>query len=155
MSEMEGFVPFGQPIFQAATAPLTARGESYAPEGLRVFPTGAVRDGRRGKGRFDLLLLGFARAMRRVAFHCEEGAIKYCDRNWERGQPLSAYLDSAARHMTMWSQGEVDEDHLVALAWNALAALETRERIDAGLLPPELDDLKLSEASGISSISTD
>ena len=46
------------------------------------FSTGSVRDTRKGKGRFDLLP---PKAIRRLAVHFESGAIKYGDRNWEKG----------------------------------------------------------------------
>lgn len=116
---------------------------------IRVHTTGAVRDKRGGKGRYDLLILGFANALRAVAHHCEEGAEHYGERNWEHGQPLSWFLDSGARHMMQWAAGEIDEDHLRAWVWNALAALETRERIERGELPEALNDLALSGAPGL------
>ncbi|HUS51203.1 MAG TPA: dATP/dGTP diphosphohydrolase domain-containing protein, partial [Candidatus Paceibacterota bacterium] len=59
------------------------------------FDTGSRRDTRDGKGRYDLLPV---RAIKRLAKHYENGAKKYGDRNWEKGQPLSRYLDSALRH---------------------------------------------------------
>ncbi len=104
----------------------------------RQFSTGAVRDSRIGKGRYDLFP---PRAMRAVACRYEGGADKYGDRNWEKGQPLSVYLDSALRHSYSVLEGKTDEDHGAAAAWNWLAYLETRARIADGLLPAELDDL--------------
>ncbi|MCI0655532.1 MAG: DUF5664 domain-containing protein, partial [Acidobacteria bacterium] len=77
------------------------------------------------------------------AEHLERGALKYAARNWEGGQPLSWFLDSGGRHVVEWAQQEAGEDSLTAAAWNLLAALETRERIKAGLLPEALDDLPL------------
>ncbi|MHA1304710.1 MAG: dATP/dGTP diphosphohydrolase domain-containing protein, partial [Candidatus Heimdallarchaeaceae archaeon] len=59
------------------------------------FDSGAVRDIQQGKGRFDLLP---ATAIKMVADVFERGAIKYGDRNWEKGIPLSRYIDSALRH---------------------------------------------------------
>lgn len=102
------------------------------------FPTGSVRDTRAGKGRYDLLP---TRALRRVARHFEAGAAKYGDRNWEKGQPISRYLDSALRHTFNHLEGQRDEDHLAAAAWNILAAIETGERVQAGLLKQSLNDL--------------
>lgn len=102
------------------------------------FPTGSVRDTRAGKGRYDLLP---TRALRRVARHFEAGAAKYGDRNWEKGQPISRYLDSALRHTFNHLEGKQDEDHLAAAAWNILAAIETGERVQAGLLKQSLNDL--------------
>lgn len=102
------------------------------------FATGSVRDSRIGKGRFDLLP---PRALREVAIRFEEGATAYGPRNWERGQPLSRYLDSALRHSMAVMEGKSDENHAAAAAWNWLCFIETRARILAGSLPGTLDDL--------------
>jgi len=102
------------------------------------FDTGSVRDTNIGKGRFDLIA---PYAMLRLAEHYENGALKYGDRNWELGQPLSRYLDSAMRHLTKVLMGLEDEDHLCAAAWNLLAVIETQKRIELGIVPEELDDL--------------
>jgi len=102
------------------------------------FPTGSVRDTREGKGRYDLLP---TYAISRLAKHFENGAKKYGDRNWEKGQNLSRYLDSALRHIFKYLGGSRDEDHLAASAWNVMAFIETQERIEAGVLPPELNDM--------------
>jgi hypothetical protein len=107
----------------------------------RVFSTGSRRDSREGKGRFDLLVKDCPRALTLLAKHFEGGAAKYGDGNWTKGQPLSAYLDSGTRHAVMAAQGLTNEDHLVAWAWNAIAALETRERIAEGVLPETLADV--------------
>lgn len=102
------------------------------------FNTGSVRDTRDGKGRFDLITpIG----LKRLAVHYENGARKYGDRNWEKGQPVSRYLDSAIRHLYAYLAGARDEDHLAAVAWNALAAIHTEQRVRDGALPKELDDL--------------
>jgi len=131
----------------AAHVPNVSAREFLGQGAIRMGTTGAVRDARQGKGRFDLLFLGFAIALRRLAEHCEAGAIKYSDRNWEYGQPLSWFLDSGTRHAASWAAGMGDEDHLKAAAWNFMAALETRERIKEGLLPEALDDLALPLAA--------
>lgn len=102
------------------------------------FDTGSVRDTNIGKGRFDLIA---PYAMLRLAQHYENGSRKYGDRNWELGQPLSRYLDSAMRHLTKVTMGLEDEDHLTAAVWNLLAIIETQKRIEFGLIPEELDDL--------------
>jgi len=106
------------------------------------FGTGSVRDTRDGKGRFDLLP---AYALTRLAQHFENGAKKYEDRNWEKGQPLSRYLDSAIRHAFKYLGGSRDEDHIGAVAWNAMAFIETEKRIALGILPKELDDVSAIE----------
>lgn len=103
------------------------------------FITGSRRDSREGKGRFDLLP---AYAIKRLAQHFENGARKYGDRNWERGQPLSRYLDSALRHVFTYMDGARDEDHIIAAVWNLLAYVWTEEQVRQGLLPefPENPD---------------
>lgn len=103
----------------------------------RAFSTGSVRDVREGKGRFDLMPWD---ALERLSQHFEAGCAKYGDRNWERGQNLNSYFDSATRHLQKWHRRQDDEDHLVAACWNTLAALATALRIKRGLLPAELDD---------------
>jgi len=102
------------------------------------FDTGSRRDTRDGKGRFDLLS---PFVMERDARHLEFGAKKYGDRNWEKGQPLSRYYDSAIRHMNKFMMGHRDEDHLAAARWNIGALMHTQEMIRIGRLPIELDDL--------------
>jgi hypothetical protein len=104
----------------------------------RDFGTGSVRDVRTGKGRFDLLPPVF---LRRLARHVENGAVKYGDRNWEKGQPLGSYLDSMMRHVVNMMALDVDEDHAAAVAWNAMAFMSTVEWIKDGTLPRDLDDI--------------
>lgn len=105
---------------------------------MRVAHTGAKRDARAGKGRYDLLP---PRGIHAVAHRFESGAAAYGDRNWEKGQPLSWFLDSGLRHGFNVLAGLEDEDHAAAAAWNFLCYLETRERIRLGLLPASLNDL--------------
>jgi hypothetical protein len=102
------------------------------------WETGSQRDTRGGKGRFDLIP---PVALVRLSRIYEKGAVKYTDRNWEKGQPLSRYLDSALRHLTQWQLGEEDEDHLAQAAWNVFALLHTEELIRQGKLPAGLNDL--------------
>lgn len=105
------------------------------------FVTGSVRDTRVGKGRFDLLP---PTAIRRLAEHFETGAKKYGDRNWQKGQPLQRYIDSALRHIFCHQGGRQDEDHIIAAAWNLLAHSETSQWISDGTLPATLDDFPYS-----------
>lgn len=94
-------------------------------------PTGFVRDTHAGKGRMDLLpWIGIME----VSKLCEEGAEHYGERNIDKGAPLHSLLDSAARHMAKLMSGYTDEDHLRALCWNALWALQERTT------HPELND---------------
>lgn len=98
----------------------------------RFFSTGAVRDMQAGKGRCDLLP---ACAILRLARHFEAGALKYSPRNWEAGIPISSFLDSAIRHTMKYLDGQNDEDHLCAAAWNLICAMWTEEK------HPELQDI--------------
>ena len=102
------------------------------------FHTGSKRDTREGKGRFDLIP---TIPLKRLAVHYENGAVKYGDRNWELGQPLSRYLDSAERHIQAVKEGKEDEDHISAVSWNMFGFLHTLEMIRAGVFPKELDDM--------------
>lgn len=103
------------------------------------FSGGSVRDVRSGKGRYDLLP---TRAIGRVAKHFEKGALKYGERNWELGQPVSRFLDSGLRHLFNHLEGKGDEDHLAAAAWNILAAIETEMRCEEGVLDGKFNDMK-------------
>ena len=86
----------------------------------REFSTGAVRDMAEGKGRCDLLP---ACSILRLARHYENGARKYEDRNWEKGIPIHSFIDSAIRHLMKYLDGQDNEDHLCAAAWNLMCAM--------------------------------
>lgn len=100
--------------------------------------TGAVRDIRSGKGRYDLIS---PLAVNRVAGVYERGSIKYNDRNWEKGMPIGRYLDSALRHTFQYIEGKRDEDHLAQACWNLMSAIHTEEMIDRGIYPKEYYDM--------------
>lgn len=70
------------------------------------FGTGAVRDMHSGKGRMDLLPW---EALVEVSKHCEEGALKYGERNCEKGIPIHSLIDSAFRHLAKYMMGMDDE----------------------------------------------
>jgi hypothetical protein len=74
-----------------------------------------------------------------VSKHCEEGALKYGERNIDKGAPLHSLLNSGARHLAKYIIGMDDEDHLRAAAWNILWALEQRTT------HPELNDMPWAE----------
>ena len=69
-----------------------------------------------------------------VARHFENGALKYGERNWQKGIPISRYVDSALRHLMKDLAGETDEDHAAAFIWNCMCAAWTMEHL------PEMDD---------------
>jgi hypothetical protein len=100
-----------------------------------TFGTGAVRDVGTGKGRFDLIP---AYPLHRLAKLYEAGAIKYGDRNWEKGIPTGRFLDSAFRHLMNYQDGDRSEDHLIAVAWNIFGLIWTQEQVKRGKLPETL-----------------
>jgi len=99
--------------------------------------TGMQRDTRTGKGRFDLIPPTY---LKRLARLYEEGAVKYNDRNWEKGGPLSRFMDSALRHINDYREGCREEDHLVQATWNLIAIIHFEEMIERGLAPKEFYD---------------
>lgn len=101
------------------------------------FESGAVRDRRDGKGRFDLIS---PFALKRLALVYEKGAKKYADRNWEKGIPASRCLDSALRHLNQYLAGHKDEDHLAQCAFNIFAVMHFEEVL------PEMIDLETRNA---------
>ena len=119
---------------------------SIKDSGLRrSYVTGSVRDVRAGKGRFDLIS---PIALRRLAVHLENGARKYDERNWEKGQLLMDYIDSAMRHIVSYVEGYRDEDHMAAALWNIHCFIHTEEMISRGLLPNSLDNQPVAMIRG-------
>lgn len=103
-----------------------------------TFSTGAKRDSREGKGRYDLLP---AAAIRRLAGVFERGAKKYSPKNWTKGMDFSRCMDSALRHTFQYMEGYRDEDHLAQAVFNLLALIEFEEQMKRGKLPESLNDL--------------
>lgn len=73
--------------------------------------------------RFSLIPADFLWAL---AEHYGLGAKKYADRNWERGYAWSLSVDALDRHFKAWLLGEDNDpetgsNHLVAVAWHAIA----------------------------------
>jgi len=102
----------------------------------REFETGAVRDIQEGKGRMDLLPWA---AVMEVSKHCEAGALKYGEHNVDKGIPTHSFVDSAFRHLAKYVDGQDDEPHLVAAAWNLLYAIQME------IKHPELCDIPWKE----------
>lgn len=101
------------------------------------FASGAHRDIQQGKGRFDLIP---TLPIRRLARVYEEGAKKYGDHNYQKGIPLSRYLDSCERHLNNLKAGEPTEDHALQAVWNLFSYVWTLAEIEGGRLPKSLDD---------------
>jgi hypothetical protein len=111
---------------------------AIADSGNRTeFPTGAVRDMHEGKGRMDLLPWA---AIIEVSKHCERGAVKYGERNIDKGVPAHSLLDSALRHLAKYMEGAKDEPHLVSAAWNILWAVQFEQT------KPEMQDIPARKA---------
>ena len=60
-----------------------------------------------------------------LAKHFEQGAQKYGEYNWQKGIPLSSYVDSMLRHYTKYINGDTDERHDIAFLWNVVCAIWT------------------------------
>ena len=97
-----------------------------------AFATGAVRDMHEGKGRIDLCPVT---AIIELSKHCEAGALKYGERNVDKGIPQHSLIDSGLRHLFKYLRGDKDENHLVAALWNIAWAVEQ------DVNKPELNDL--------------
>lgn len=104
----------------------------------RTFATGGKREMPFGKGRFDLVPLTPLAILAKVF---EAGALKYGDRNWEQGLPLSRFFDPMLRHLLKWWLGLTDEDHRGMVLWNLWCLIHTDMMIEVGALPAELRDM--------------
>jgi hypothetical protein len=104
----------------------------------RQFKTGAQRDHDNGKGLPHLIP---TRPLDLLARHFQTGAEKYGPNNWQKGIPVSAYYDSAMRHLWAVHRGETNEPHLTACIWNLVCLQDTLQSIAAGALPDDLNDL--------------
>lgn len=87
-------------------------------------PTGALKEEK--IERFDLIP---AKPLTELARLYGEGAKKYGDRNWEKGNSFGKHYTAAQRHMNkFWSGEDLDNEtqvfHLIAAAWNCFAITE-------------------------------
>jgi hypothetical protein len=103
-----------------------------------IHSTGAQRDTRVGKGAFHWMPWTALFLVSRIY---ENGNKMRGIRNWEKGMPISEYLDSAMRHITRYIAGERTEPHLAQACWNVINALQTAIWVKMGLRPKELNDL--------------
>jgi hypothetical protein len=104
----------------------------------RVFSTGAQRDTSNGKGAFHWMPWTALFLVSRIY---ENGNKQRGIRNWEKGMPISDYLNSAQRHLVKYLAGERSEPHLSQAIWNMLNALQTAVWIRQGHRSVELNDL--------------
>lgn len=101
-----------------------------------AFGTGSQRDTQEGKGRYDLIPTS---VLHRLAVHYENGAAKYGDNNWQKGQSLAQYYNSAMRHLNAIKDADLSEDHFAAAIWNVAAMIHHIDAMIDGTLPIELD----------------
>lgn len=120
----------------------TLRGVVYAnPRGSFVvkdsgqrqeYASGMRRDTTEGKPLYILLPRAF---LKRFAMHLTKGAEKYGRDNWTLAnsqEELDRFKDSAFRHFIQWLDGETDEDHMAAVAFNLAAAEHVKEKLKEG-----------------------
>ena len=106
--------------------------------GRREFDTGCVRDRGEFKPR-PALISPYMKE--RVGTWLAKGALKYSDRNWEKGMPISECIESLERHLMKYQMGMDDEDHLAAIVFNAMAIIHYEEMIKRDNLPAKLDNM--------------
>ena len=92
--------------------------------GRESFYTGAVRDTSGNKPRPDLIS---PFVLERIGSHMRRGADKYSAWNWAKGMPSSRFYESLMRHLMKYAQGERDEDHLSAAAFNLFGLIHNEE----------------------------
>lgn len=113
--------------------------------------TGAKREKNYEKGpsghpiRLDLVLLCNS-AIRRFAETLGEGAIKYGERNWQKGLQESSLICHLQDHMMKHIQGDKSEDHLGHAICNLAFLIWMQEN------KPEMMDLTGSSLDGTSEI---
>lgn len=93
--------------------------------GKRIkYKTGAKRDVSKDKPRFDLIS---PYALKRVADLMARGAEKYGEWNWSKGIPRERCYESMLRHAYQYSLGDISEDHLSAVIFNAMCIIHYQE----------------------------
>lgn len=103
---------------------------STVPGGRNIFHSGAKRDA--VAYRYDLLPPA---AMLRKAQTLHEGALKYTDRNWEKGIPFSNLVNHLLAHIFSYCEGDRSEDHLAHASWGLDAMMHFEK------YKPEMNDL--------------
>lgn len=94
------------------------------------YTSGMKRDTTKGKPMYSLIDRTF---LYRLAMHMTRGAEKYGIDNWRLAnsqEELDRFKDSALRHMMQWLNGDTDEDHMSAVAFNLAAAEYVKSRME-------------------------
>ncbi|APQ42191.1 hypothetical protein PBI_MRMAGOO_88 [Mycobacterium phage MrMagoo] len=110
-----------------------------AGEVITTSSTGAQKAG--NLERFDLIPV---EALRELAEHFGRGALKYDDRNWEKGYEWGKSYAALCRHLTQfWAGEDIDPEtgskHIIAVAWHAFVLATFMDRF------PEFDDRVILE----------
>ena len=71
----------------------------------------------------DFLHSSSASMMLELSIHYEQGAMKYGERNWEKGIQTHSYIDSGVRHLLKCIRRDDDEPHFRAFLWNMAGAI--------------------------------
>lgn len=109
------------------------------PKKLVKFKGGSIRSSEKNKGTPALMAI---HALMRISKLYEKGRDTYGSRNWEIGQSHLRYANSLFRHLLKYLGGAKDEDHLAAIAWNAMAIMQQEELIKRGLMDNKFDDVR-------------
>ena len=101
-----------------------------ATDGTTVVDQSGARKNDGGKLRYDLIPVY---PIERLAEVYSIGAVKYDDRNWERGMVWGRVFRAMLSHAWKWWRGEtydpVDgQHHLASVAWCAFALMEYEHR---------------------------
>lgn len=83
--------------------------------------------------------------VRRLAVLYGRGAIKYAERNWEKGIDTHQRVASLQRHFIKALRGDIDEDHIAAIAWNICACMFYETRVRDGRMSKDIDTFGLAQ----------
>jgi hypothetical protein len=61
---------------------------------------------------------------------------KYEDYNWQKGLPYSSTFNHLMEHLSLWREGNKDEDHLAAAVFNIMCLMWYDDH------KPELNDMR-------------
>lgn len=130
--DMAGVRPCMQcDTFHNGDEPCSPIGFTIKDSGARQdYASGMRRDLQVGKPDYTLLPLEF---LKRWADHMTKGAEKYGRNNWRLAnsqEELRRFQSSALRHMMQWLDGDRDEDHASAVAFNVAACEFVLERLE-------------------------
>ena len=93
------------------------------------YASGMRRDTQEGKPDYTLIDRSF---LKRWAELMTRGAVKYGRNNWRKAnsaEELERFESSALRHMYQWLDGDTEEDHCAAVAFNLAAAEFVKARL--------------------------